>query len=191
MKKFLFLTLLLIFTVIFNACYSTSEQMNSANSSSKTATANSTNQATETAPANMIVVHEAEKKSREVFNNGGNTNTQIVAGNPVNDKDNNYKGRPAPDNSTFQSSMNAKGQFLETRTFNNHPQLAKVERYIAEKKILIYLKNGKIVEVAEDKLPTFQSTVPGTILEAAGVKLNAASPEAMKDGTKIEQKKTN
>jgi hypothetical protein len=194
MKKFLFLLILLTNTVIFNACSSSVKQANSNNSNSNPA-ANSTNQIVQTAPANIVANAEAERRNQEVFNQPGNKNIPTVVGNLETDKNNEYKeGRPAPDDSTFNSTMNAKGQFVETRTFKNHPQLAKVERVFvtpSEKKIFVYLKNGKVIEVADEKLPTFQATVPGTILQAAGVKLNQPAPESKEDGKKVEQKTAN
>jgi hypothetical protein len=194
MKKFLFLLILLTNIVIFNACSSSVEQANSTNSNSSPV-ANSNSQIVQTAPANIVANAEAERRNQEVFNKSGSNNIPTVVGNLEADKNNVYKeGRPAPDDSTFNSTMNAKGQFVETRTFKSHPQLAKVERVFVtpnEKKIFVYLKNGKVIEVADEKLPTFQATVPGTILQAAGVQLNQPAPESKEDGKKVDQKTAN
>ncbi len=195
MKKFLFFAFFLAFTIGFSACSSSNvKTTNSANSTANTAIVNVVNQTVQNVPPNTDVYSEAEKKSQEAFSTNGNVNAQTAVKNPVNNKDNNYNGRPAPDDSTFQSSMNAKGQFVETRTFKNHPQLAKVERVFLtpkDKKIYVYMTNGKVVEVADDKLPTFQATVPGTILQAAGVQLNQPAPESKNSEKKTEQKPTN
>ena len=62
---------------------------------------------------------------------------------------------PAPDNSEVTSSMNDKGQMLETRTFKNNPTLAKIERlYVELDKPIItaYLKNGKKADLTGVKL---------------------------------------
>lgn len=62
---------------------------------------------------------------------------------------------PAPDNSEITSSMNDKGQMLETRTFKNNPTLAKVERLYVELDkpvITAYLKNGKKVDLTAVKM---------------------------------------
>lgn len=190
MKKFLFLVGILTTAAMLNACSSTSEQANTGTTGANSSSTATANQTTQNAPANMIVVSEAEKKSREAFSNSQNADIPVVVRNPEDDKDNKYKGRIAPDDSTFQSSMNAKGQFVEMRTFNNHPQIVKIERVFVtpnEKKIFIYLKNGKTVEISDDKVQNFQATSPGNILVAAGISVDQPAPAPSADGKKTEQ----
>lgn len=77
----------------------------------------------------------------------------------------------APDNSQLVSSMNAEGQPTETRTFKNHPVLAKVERVnLNDADIKIYLKNGKTVNLPETAAANFLTASAADLLEAAGVK---------------------
>jgi hypothetical protein len=76
---------------------------------------------------------------------------------------------PAPDNSEITISL---GQFpVETRTFKNNPQLAKVERIqdVANKKniIKVYLKNGQVKEIAENAVQNPMAAPAAEILKAA------------------------
>ena len=83
--------------------------------------------------------------------------------------------RPAPDNSTFASYLTDAG--YEIRTFNNHPQLLKAEKKIApdgKKSLRIFLRDGKIVEAAADKVPVLATAPAALLLEAAGVEQPAA-----------------
>lgn len=77
---------------------------------------------------------------------------------------------PAPDNSEVFSEMNAKGQPMETRVFKKHPQLAKIERlYVTAENptITIYLKSGKKIAVAKEKIGSPLTDSADAILKAA------------------------
>lgn len=82
-----------------------------------------------------------------------------------------YGTRTAPDDSIFSSGSRGK-DFVETRTFKNHPILSKVEKIMDGKtsKYKVYLKGGKIVEAPADKLTNFAAMAPNSILEAIGMK---------------------
>jgi hypothetical protein len=81
----------------------------------------------------------------------------------------------APEDSEFTIQLTDVG--IETRTFKNHPQLAKVEKRIEPGKdvIKIHLKNGKVVEVPGDKLGPIKTETTTNILAAAGLKPPAAA----------------
>jgi len=179
MKKFIIYSIFFSL-LVFSGCSSKSSETNSAspnsvatNSSVASATnniqSNPSSSVTSSGPAQIV-----QNVDPNAFNANPQSNVKIVTVDPQQDKNKSgIYGRPAPDNSTFTTTMDAKGIATETRTFINNPYLIKVERIFTtpNKKIKIYLKNGKVVEVGEDKLPTFAVTAPGTILEAAGVDL--------------------
>lgn len=78
--------------------------------------------------------------------------------------------QPAPENSEFTMTLTDVG--TETRTFKNHPQIDKVVKMVkpGSSSIKIYLKNGKVVDVAGDKIPVLKTASTTAILAAAGVK---------------------
>lgn len=77
----------------------------------------------------------------------------------------------APDNSEVSSDMNLKGQPVEIRSFKNHPLLIKVERVdLDNSNVKVYLKNGKVLTIPEDKASGFLTASASEILEAVGVK---------------------
>ena len=76
----------------------------------------------------------------------------------------------SPDNSEIISSMDAKGQPLETRTFKNHPILVKIERTnLDSRDIKVYLKNGKTVVLPESWADSFLTAPASDILKAVGL----------------------
>lgn len=100
---------------------------------------------------------------------------------------------PAPFDSSVTTTMNKQNQFLETRTFRKDPIIQKVERLQEIKKVLVYLKSGKVVEMPYDKASVvFINGSPADILTAAGIKPPATPPntnpgkveEALKDEIK-------
>ncbi len=116
--------------------------------------------------ANLSVVNGAPLRA---------DNSDVTVSSPV--------ARPAvqtaPEDSEFTIQLTDVG--IETRTFKNHPQLAKVEKRIEPGKevIKIYLKNGKVVEVPGDKLGPIKTETSSNILAAAGVKPpTAAAPQS-------------
>ncbi len=184
MKKRLISTACLFSAVFFISCSSSTQEVGTSENAVNSQIQLAVNTNSQNTPVKTETEIESLKKSREVFGNQTNSSIRIVTANPENKSGNAYQGRPAPDDSTFGASMNSKGQFLETRIFSNHSQLAKVERFAAEKKIIVYLKNGKIIELPESNLPTFQTTVPGTILQAAGVELIQLKGDAVNEKIK-------
>lgn len=78
--------------------------------------------------------------------------------------------QPAPENSEFTMTLTDVG--TETRTFKNHPQIDKVVKTVkpGSSSIKVHLKNGKVVDVAGDKIPTLKTASTTDILAAAGAK---------------------
>lgn len=77
----------------------------------------------------------------------------------------------APDNSMTTSGMNLKGEPIETRTFQNHPTLLKVERVnLNDKAIKVYLKNGKVLTLPENMAKNYLKASASDILNAVGEK---------------------
>jgi hypothetical protein len=96
--------------------------------------------------------------------------------------------RIAPDDSVFSASMNKNGMPVETRTFNSHPILAKVEKQFLGKEVKykVYLRNGKVLEGPADKLENYRVMGPGNILEAVGIDPNLTTKNQSKPSEKKE-----
>lgn len=165
---------------VFSNCSTNVTETNSTNTNIAGNTALTS--ATNSYPANsplaqpgMVPARGIENLDPNAFNAKTDANIKVVTVDPKNDKQTSgIYGRTAPDDSTFKATMDAQGVIMEVRTFINNPYLIKVEKVFTtpNKKMRIYLKNGKVVEVSEEKLPNFAATAPGTILEAAGVDLS-------------------
>ena len=76
---------------------------------------------------------------------------------------------PAGNNSEIGTTMGDDGEFLEIRVFKSDKNLLKTIRKVTAKKITVYLKNGKTVEIDESKISQHSSASPEEILIAAGV----------------------
>ena len=78
--------------------------------------------------------------------------------------------RPAPDDSVIVTTMNRQGNPVETRTFNRHPLLAKVEKITIGKdpQYKVYLRSGKVLNAPVDKMENFRALAPENILDAVG-----------------------
>ncbi len=107
--------------------------------------------------------------------NSGNTVTVVNsnANRPTNQlREPTLAAKPAPDNSTFTSTMDKDGTFIEVREFKDNPSIIKVVRkmYVDKSKYFVYLKSGKVVEAPADKMKDFRVIAPSNILEAIGMK---------------------
>lgn len=102
-------------------------------------------------------------------NGGQNANVKMVNRDTANNKTK-FEERPAPDNSVFESKLDSKG-YTGTRTFKDHPLLLKIEQTQLgkDKKLKVYLKNGKVYDVSEEKVPNFRVNSPSHILAAIGI----------------------
>ena len=125
----------------------------------------------------MIVVSPAEI---------ANHNVNAAVRNPANDptaQPIKPTAMPAPDYSEYTTVMGKDGLPVETRVFKNNPQIDKVVKAWKspkEKKISVFLKNGKVVDLDGDKFESINSVPVAAILEAAGVKPQN-STETVKD----------
>lgn len=89
-----------------------------------------------------------------------------------------------PDDSELATLMNKQGHVVETRTFLKNKYLDKVVKTTFKPNdvsIKIYLKNGKVVEVTEDKLGNFRTASARGILDAAGFVIPVDPNESRKD----------
>lgn len=77
---------------------------------------------------------------------------------------------PAADNSEVLTVLNEKGA-METRVFKSHPVLAKIEKttYGREVQVRVFLKNGKVIPLAPEKIGNFITDSAQQILQAAAV----------------------
>jgi hypothetical protein len=98
-----------------------------------------------------------------------NGNTQIVNIDPKKMKPTN-PAVPAADNSEITTVLNEKGA-IETRIFKSNPLLSKIEKvtFGRDVQIKIYLKNGRVIPVAADKIRSFAADSAEQILQAAGI----------------------
>jgi hypothetical protein len=152
----------------FAGCSSTGSEANQPTNSAAAANS-STTATTDGQSANSVTVVNVNTNA---FNGTSDPNQKITRVDPKNDKHTSgIYGRPAPDDSTFNATMDAKGMPMEIRTFNKDPYIIKVERIFTTptKTMKIYLKSGRVVQVPEEKLPNFAAATPGDILVAAGV----------------------
>lgn len=95
---------------------------------------------------------------------------------------------PAPENSVVWGEMNKDGNAVQTRKFAKNPTIDKIEIITLgsnQKKQLLYLKSGKIIEIAEDKNVDLINGSSYQIFQAAGIEVKSA-PQ-----TTNEKKKTN
>ncbi|MEO8648392.1 MAG: hypothetical protein ABI539_04420, partial [Acidobacteriota bacterium] len=75
----------------------------------------------------------------------------------------------APDNSVFTAVLTDVA--TEIRTFKDHPQLLKVEKQTGTdwSRIKVFLKDGRVIELAGDKINSLGTASAASILAAAGV----------------------
>jgi hypothetical protein len=87
--------------------------------------------------------------------------------------------QPAPDNSTFFSFLSDAG--YEIRTFNNHPQILKVEKKTTNEgktTAKIFLRGGKVVEIDGNRFQPLSTAPANLILSLAGVEPKQPSAPA-------------
>jgi hypothetical protein len=95
---------------------------------------------------------------------------------------------PAPDDSEYSASMDSSGVAVETRTFRSDKYIAKVVRTTRDpenKTIAVYLRSGKVVNLAGDRWPEIRSIPVTALYEAAGIKAPAEPTQA---NTAVKQK---
>jgi hypothetical protein len=97
-----------------------------------------------------------------------NTNTRKLSNSNSNEKPK-MTFLPAPNNSELATTMNDKGEFLEIRVFKSDKYLQKTIRNANTKKITVYLKDGKTIEIPENKIGEHSTASPQEVLIAAGI----------------------
>ncbi len=175
MKKFILLTVF-INLIIFTACSSETSGTKPAN----TANANTAN----VNAANNGVVVDMDNANLPSANTNADFNIQQAVNRKVVNAPANYKepgavkpaGVAAPYNSTIVSTMSKQNEFLEIREFQGDPLLLRAERTQENKKIKLFLKNGKVIEMPYDKNALFLGASPNELLSAAGVQPPTVKP---------------
>lgn len=185
MKKFILLTVIL--NLILTAACSTAPNV-ATNATVVNTAANNPNQAANT----NAEVADASNRMLVPMKGMKNLNGQTNQLNPTDSTVANAKAvqvsQPAPYDSTMATTMDKDGRFLETRTFRSDPLIQKLERMQELKKIRVYLKNGKSVELPYEKgFALFAAGSPQDILAAAGMK--PATPPASTNPGKVEETK--
>jgi len=127
-------------------------------------------------------------------NSAANANVAADANVPVTVTKLNGEKKPityaAPDDSDYNTSMDSKGEAVETRTFHSDKYLTKVVRTWkspSDKTISIYLKSGKVVNLPGDEWPDIKGQPVENFYAAAGIK-PAATGENKAASTKSEEK---
>ena len=167
MNRFAQIIFLLALTIVHIGCSSDTAETNSkaANAANPANTQLASNGEPAQMPQNTV-----SKEMSDGFPAPANANVVVVDTSKAKDTMNNLS---APDDSTFSSEMNATGAVVETRKFNSHPQLAKVEKITANPrdiKFKVYLKNGKILNAPAEMMKDFRYISPVNILDAVGIK---------------------
>lgn len=168
------------------------------NGCSSGTTNQTTNGGANPANANSLAATNANSTGIQPYNgaqnlnpnafNATNDNLKIVKYEPKKDELP-YGSRNAPDDSVISSGSRG-ADFLETRTFKNHPTLDKVEKIMDGKtdKYKVYLKNGKVVDAPADKMSNFAAMSPVSILEAVGISPKQPVNPAANNNPKKEEK---
>ena len=168
MKKFILLTAF-INLIFLSACSSETAKSNVGNENAPNAS-NANVETVQETNANLVPANFG----RNITNQPIDSNVKANANQTVKTQ---LNGAPAPFDSTVTTTMNKEGKFLETRAFKKDPTIIKVERLQELKKVLVYLKNGKVVEMPFDKASiVFINGSPADILTAAGIKPPATPP---------------
>ncbi|HLM03446.1 MAG TPA: hypothetical protein VK400_20500, partial [Pyrinomonadaceae bacterium] len=99
----------------------------------------------------------------------GNSEATVVNIDPKKIKPTN-PAVPAADNSEVLTVLNEKGA-VETRIFKSHPVLAKIEKttFGREVQVRVFLKNGKVIPLAPEKIGNFITDSAQQILQSAAV----------------------
>lgn len=82
-------------------------------------------------------------------------------------------GVPAPENSFVSTVMNDQGIPIETRVFQNHPTLIKVERTHLEgykTSTRVFLRDGRVLPLEHGKIRELAAAPTALILDSVGVK---------------------
>ena len=184
MKYIVIVVLLISGSLMAGACSSSTpaEEKQAARGNTNVTSANSnvtavTNGA-EVQPPQNADANATTASSDELHRPGDSLNAKFdkmrksgVSGPPANPAElARQNSRPAPENSTFTSYLTDAA--FEVRTFNNHPQLLKVEKKITsdgKQTLKVFLRNGKVVDLPAQSISPIATTPTSVILQAAGV----------------------
>jgi hypothetical protein len=86
---------------------------------------------------------------------------------------------PAPENSSVSTTMDNSGTFIETRVFRDNQYISKVEKTSngTRQTAKIFLKNGRLVNVAPAKIPAINAINVAGLMDLAGVRLPPSPPQ--------------
>lgn len=163
MKK----VLTIFFSTVFLYGCSTIANENSGFNENYNPYTNTNNHENKTDDSTKVVPYNGLKKSDvdDVFERSANSDAKQSNSNSIPTA----ITKPLPENSEISTQMNENGYVLETRTFKNHPVLAKIEKTtITPKKteLKVYLKDGKVYDVPNGKIEDFRTATTQSILEA-------------------------
>ncbi len=166
--------LIIVILVFSGGCSSNPAANQATGGTNPAANSNSVNANTVAAtnsnpPAEMQAYNGMQNVNPNAFNASGD-NLKVIPYQPKKDEIP-YGSRTAPDDSIVSSGSRGKN-FVETRTFKNHPLISKVEKIMDGKttKYKVYLKSGKVVDAPTDKMSNYTAMAPNSILEAIGMK---------------------
>lgn len=161
--------------ILISACSSgTTEQSGSPNANSNVVVASNTSAINAAVPvdANTAAFTSGDRPPGNAMDGRlGELRKKGAAGPPLDVEEYARKNaKPAPDNSTFTSYLTDAG--YEIRTFNNHPELLRVEKKTTsegKQTLKIFLKNGKVVETDGNRINPLSIATARMILDIAGV----------------------
>ncbi len=182
-----YFVLIIAISICFSACSSGEENKTAANGANSVAPNANSAAATNSAPTGMQPYNGVQNLNPNAFN-ASNDNLKVVTPAPKKDQLP-YGSRTAPDDSTLTSGSRGK-DFFETRTFNNHPVLLKVEKIMDGKttKYKVYLKNGKVLDAPADKMTNYAALAPENILDIVGQLPKPQTGPQVKPAEKNDQK---
>lgn len=88
--------------------------------------------------------------------------------------------RKADEDSEIATSMNARGEVVETRVFKSHPQIVRAEavwKSAKEATLKITLRDGKMIDVKSDSLANLQTATTRDLMEIAGIQTRRGQVE--------------
>lgn len=191
MKYFVFI--ISIFIVLSGCSAKTENTSTTANGpqpsapSSNSADANTVAATNTNPPAALQPYNGMQNLDPNAFN-ATNDNRKVIKYEPKKDELP-FGTRIAPDDSTLSTGSRGK-EFVETRVFRSHPELAKVEKIMDGKttRYKVYLKNGKVVEAPAEKLENMAALAPANILEAIGIQPKPQIEQSTTRDAKKDQK---
>ena len=172
MKYFVFI---ITISIVFSGCSANIETnsaaANTTNSNALTANQPNTNSTAET---NSPPVQMQTNKSIDKNSNANNFNAPNITinGDKIKPKKDELPvgSVAALDDSVIFSESRGK-DFVETRTFKNHPVLVKIEKIMDGKTNVykVYLKNGKVIDAPEEKMKSYETLSAASILYEIGL----------------------